>query len=316
MAKAKTQTEINIVALKTTNLEKAKAILAAKGLNFTNVGISKTHITIGNLTIDYTDGLKASVKEAVDSIGISERAAITLFIEKEIAKLSHANLVSAATEATKAKAEQTLHTAKLIADAKAKAKADTPKVEAPKVETTKAKVVKLDENLKTKINDCVKDVLATKGLIYPQIVITNTSIKFGEFHEITGLLAVAEAQTLVKNLIEKTGITSERTCLVYLFEKEITYVPNIRTTDKTFSMYFGENSLTLLIDENGRFNFHPKLESTKLTKTILSLQIELGKIAKLQNVKQKLKELAEYLNDVKVKTFHESIPHVQNFLGN
>ena len=114
--------------------------------------------------------------------------------------------------------------------------------------------------------------------------------------------------------MEKTGITSERVCLVYLFEKEITYIPTVRTTEKTFSINFDPSSLIIVIDENGRFNFHQKAEYTAVTKVMMALQTVLGKIGKQPNPMEKLKELAEYLNRSKVKTFKECITETENFL--
>ena len=192
-------------------------------------------------------------------------------------------------------------------------KAAAPKVETPKVETPK--VVKLDEALKTKINDTVKDVLATKGLIHPQITISDISIKFGGFHEITGVLAVAEAKAKAKQLMEKTGITSERVCLVYLFGKEITYIPTVRTTEKTFSINFPANSLIVILNSSNKFDFHQKSEYTAVNKVMMSLQIVLGRISKMSNPMDKLKELAEYLNNAKVKSFKECLTHTEKFLS-
>ena len=305
---------VNVAELKEKSLVAAKNILAAKGLNFANVGLSDK-IKINTLCVDYTQDLKDKVADIVKNIGISERAAITILLEKEIAKIKIDTTIEVA-EKTVADATETIGKAmvkKMVEAAKAAApKVETPKVETPKVETPK--VVKLDEKLKETINDTVKDVLATKGLIHPQITISDISIKFGEFYEITGVLAVAEARSLAKRLMEKTGITSERVCLVYLFEKEITYIPTVRTTEKTFSINFDPSSLIILIDENGRFNFHQKAEYTAVTKVMMALQTVLGKIGKQPNPMEKLKELAEYLNRTKVKTFKECITETENFL--
>ena len=296
--------------LKEKSLVAAKNILAAKGLNFANIGLSDK-IKINTLCVDYTQDLKDKVADIVKNIGISERAAITILLEKEIAKIKIDTTIEVA-EKTVADATETIGKAMVKKMVEA-AKATAPKVEeTPKVETPK--VVKLDEALKTKINDTVKDVLATKGLIHPQITISDIAIKFGEFYEITGVLAVAEARSLAKRLMEKTGITSERVCLVYLFEKEITYIPTVRTTEKTFSINFDPSSLIIVIDENGRFNFHQKAEYTAVTKVMMSLQTVLGKIGKQPNPMEKLKELAEYLNRSKVKTFKECITETENFL--
>ena len=295
--------------LKEKSLVAAKNILATKGLNFANVGLSDK-IKINTLCVDYTQDLKDKVADIVKNIGISERAAIVILLEKEIAKIKIDTTIEVA-EKTVADATETIGKAMVKKMVEA-AKAAAPKVETPKVETPK--VVKLDEALKTKINDTVKDVLATKGLIHPQITISDIAIKFGEFYEITGVLAVAEARSLAKRLMEKTGITSERVCLVYLFEKEITYIPTVRTTEKTFSINFDPSSLIIVIDENGRFNFHQKAEYTAVTKVMMSLQTVLGKIGKQPNPMEKLKELAEYLNRSKVKTFKECITETENFL--
>ena len=295
--------------LKEKSLVAAKNILATKGLNFANVGLSDK-ININTLCVDYTQDLKDKVTDIVKNIGISERAAIVILLEKEIAKIKIDTTIEVA-EKTVADATETIGKAMVKKMVEA-AKAAAPKVETPKVETPK--VVKLDEALKTKINDTVKDVLATKGLIHPQITISDIAIKFGEFYEITGVLAVAEARSLAKRLMEKTGITSERVCLVYLFEKEITYIPTVRTTEKTFSINFDPSSLIIVIDENGRFNFHQKAEYTAVTKVMMSLQTVLGKIGKQPNPMEKLKELAEYLNRSKVKTFKECITETENFL--
>ena len=253
--------------LKEKSLVAAKNILAAKGLNFANIGLSDK-ININTLCVDYTQDLKDKVTDIVKNIGISERAAIVILLEKEIAKIKIDTTIEVA-EKTVADATETIGKAMVKKMVEA-AKAAAPKVETPKVETPK--VVKLDEALKTKINDTVKDVLATKGLIHPQITISDIAIKFGEFYEITGVLAVAEARSLAKRLMEKTGITSERVCLVYLFEKEITYIPTVRTTEKTFSINFDPSSLIIVIDENGRFNFHQKAEYTAVTKVMMALQ--------------------------------------------
>ena len=295
--------------LKEKSLVAAKNILAAKGLNFANIGLSDK-ININTLCVDYTQDLKDKVTDIVKNIGISERAAIVILLEKEIAKIKIDTTIEVA-EKTVADATETIGKAMVKKMVEA-AKAAAPKVETPKVETPK--VVKLDEALKTKINDTVKDVLATKGLIHPQITISDIAIKFGEFYEITGVLAVAEARSLAKRLMEKTGITSERVCLVYLFEKEITYIPTVRTTEKTFSINFDPSSLIIVIDENGRFNFHQKAEYTAVTKVMMALQTVLGKIGKQPNPMEKLKELAEYLNRSKVKTFKECITETENFL--
>ena len=295
--------------LKEKSLVAAKNILATKGLNFANVGLSDK-IKINTLCVDYTQDLKDKVTDIVKNIGISERAAIVILLEKEIAKIKIDTTIEVA-EKTVADATETIGKAMVKKMVEA-AKAAAPKVETPKVETPK--VVKLDEALKTKINDTVKDVLATKGLIHPQITISDIAIKFGEFYEITGVLAVAEARSLAKRLMEKTGITSERVCLVYLFEKEITYIPTVRTTEKTFSINFDPSSLIIVIDENGRFNFHQKAEYTAVTKVMMALQTVLGRISKQPNPMEKLKELAEYLNRAKVKTFKECITQTENFL--
>ena len=296
--------------LKEKSLVAAKNILATKGLNFANVGLSDK-IKINTLCVDYTQDLKDKVADIVKNIGISERAAIVILLEKEIAKIKIDTTIEVA-EKTVADATETIGKAMVKKMVEA-AKATAPKVEeTPKVETPK--VVKLDEALKTKINDTVKDVLATKGLIHPQITISDIAIKFGEFYEITGVLAVAEARSLAKRLMEKTGITSERVCLVYLFEKEITYIPTVRTTEKTFSINFDPSSLIIVIDENGRFNFHQKAEYTAVTKVMMALQTVLGKIGKQPNPMEKLMELAEYLNRAKVKTFKECITETENFL--
>ena len=295
--------------LKEKSLVAAKNILATKGLNFANVGLSDK-IKINTLCVDYTQDLKDKVADIVKNIGISERAAIVILLEKEIAKIKIDTTIEVA-EKTVADATETIGKAMVKKMVEA-AKAAAPKVETPKVETPK--VVKLDEALKTKINDTVKDVLATKGLIHPQITISDIAIKFGEFYEITGVLAVAEARSLAKRLMEKTGITSERVCLVYLFEKEITYIPTVRTTEKTFSINFDPSSLIIVIDENGRFNFHQKAEYTAVTKVMMALQTVLGKIGKQPNPMEKLMELAEYLNRAKVKTFKECITETENFL--
>ena len=295
--------------LKEKSLVAAKNILATKGLNFANVGLSDK-IKINTLCVDYTQDLKDKVADIVKNIGISERAAIVILLEKEIAKIKIDTTIEVA-EKTVADATETIGKAMVKKMVEA-AKAAAPKVETPKVETPK--VVKLDEALKTKINDTVKDVLATKGLIHPQITISDIAIKFGEFYEITGVLAVAEARSLAKRLMEKTGITSERVCLVYLFEKEITYIPTVRTTEKTFSINFDPSSLIIVIDENGRFNFHQKAEYTAVTKVMMALQTVLGKIGKQPNPMEKLKEPAEYLNRAKVKTFKECITQTENFL--
>ncbi len=300
---------VNVAELKEKSLVAAKNILAAKGLNFANIGLSDK-IKINTLCVDYTQDLKDKVTDIVKNIGISERAAIVILLEKEIAKIKIDTTIEVA-EKTVADATETIGKAMVKKMVEA-AKAAAPKVETPKVETPK--VVKLDEALKTKINDTVKDVLATKGLIHPQITISDISIKFGEFYEITGVLAVAEARSLAKRLMEKTGITSERVCLVYLFEKEITYIPTVRTTEKTFSINFDPSSLIIVIDENGRFNFHQKAEYTAVTKVMMSLQTVLGKIGKQPNPMEKLMELAEYLNRSKVKTFKECITETENFL--
>lgn len=306
---------VNVAELKVTNLAKAKSILATKGLTFANVGISDK-IKINTLVIDYTPDLKTKVEDIVKNIGISERAAITLLLETEIAKIKIDTTIQAV-EKTISDAKETIgksHIEKVIEAAKAAApKVDAPKVDAV-VETPKAKVVKLDEKLKESINQTAKEVCATKGLIYPQITISDIAIKFGEFFELTGILAVAEAKAKAKQLMEKTGITSERVCLVYMYEKEITFVPVVRTTEKTFSINFDPSSLIIVIDEQGKFNFHQKAEYTAVTKVMMALQPSLGKIAKMSNPSEKLKQLADYLNYVKVKNFKECITYVDNFI--
>ena len=198
--------------LKEKSLVAAKNILAAKGLNFANIGLSDK-IKINTLCVDYTQDLKDKVADIVKNIGISERAAITILLEKEIAKIKIDTTIEVA-EKTVADATETIGKAMVKKMVEA-AKATAPKVEeTPKVETPK--VVKLDEALKTKINDTVKDVLATKGLIHPQITISDIAIKFGEFYEITGVLAVAEARSLAKRLMEKTGITNICSACMYI----------------------------------------------------------------------------------------------------
>jgi len=306
---------LNVVELKANNLAKAKSILATKGLTFANVGISDK-IKINTLVVDYTPDLKTKVEDIVKNIGISERAAIALLLETEIAKIKIDTTIQAV-EKTISDAKDTIgksHIEKVIEAAKAAA----PKVDAPKVdavaETPKAKVVKLDEKLKDTINETAKDILSTKGLIYPQITISDIAIKFGEFYEITGILAVAEARSLAKKLMEKTGITSERVCLVYLFEKEITHIPVVKTTEKTFSIKFDPSSLTIVVNEGNRFDFHQKAEYTAITKVLTTLQSLLIKLSKLPNSMEKLKDLAEYLNNAKVKSFKECITHTENFL--
>lgn len=301
---------INITELKATNLAKAKSILATKGLTFANVGISDK-IKINTLIVDYTPDLKTKVEDIVKNIGISERAAIALLLETEIAKIKVDTTIQAV-EKTISDAKETIgksHIEKVIEAAKAAA----PKVDVV-AETPKAKVVKLDEKLKETINETAKEVCQNKGLIYPQITISDIAIKFGEFYEITGILAVADAKAKSKKLMDKTGITSERVCLVYMYEKEITFVPVVRTTEKTFSINFDPSSLIIVIDESGRFNFHQKAEYTAVTKVMMALQIVLGRIGKQPNPMEKLKALAEYLNNAKVKTFKECITQTENFL--
>ena len=301
---------LNVAELKEKSLVAAKNILAAKGLNFANVGLSDK-IKINTLCVDYTQDLKDKVADIVKNIGISERAAITILLEKEIGKIKIDTTIEVA-EKTVADATETIGKAMVKKMVEA-SKAAAPKVETPKVETPK--VVKLDEALKTKINDTVKDVLATKGLIHPQITISDISIKFGGFHEITGVLAVAEAKAKAKQLMEKTGITSERVCLVYLFGKEITYIPTVRTTEKTFSINFPANSLIVILNSSNKFDFHQKSEYTAVNKVMMSLQIVLGRISKMSNPMDKLKELAEYLNNAKVKSFKECLTHTEKFLS-
>ena len=305
---------VNVAELKEKSLVAAKNILAAKGLNFANVGLSDK-IKINTLCVDYTQDLKDKVADIVKNIGISERAAITILLEKEIAKIKIDTTIEVA-EKTVADATETIGKAmvkKMVEAAKAAApKVETPKVETPKVETPK--VVKLDEKLKETINDTVKDVLATKGLIHPQITISDISIKFGGFHEITGVLAVAEARSLAKRLMDKTGISSERVCLVYLFEKEITHIPVVKTTEKTFSINFDPSSLTIVVNDGNKFDFHQKAEYTAVTKVLMTLQSLIVKLSKLPNSMERLKDLAEYLNNAKVKTFKECIIHTENFL--
>ena len=302
---------LNVAELKEKSLVAAKNILAAKGLNFANVGLSDK-IKINTLCVDYTQDLKDKVADIVKNIGISERAAITILLEKEIGKIKIDTTIEVA-EKTVADATETIGKAMVKKMVEA-AKAATPKVEATlKVETPK--VVKLDEKLKETINDTVKDVLATKGLIHPQITISDISIKFGGFHEITGVLAVAEAKAKAKQLMEKTGITSERVCLVYLFGKEITYIPTVRTTEKTFSINFPANSLIVILNSSNKFDFHQKSEYTAVNKVMMSLQIVLGRISKMSNPMDKLKELAEYLNNAKVKSFKECLTHTEKFLS-
>ena len=300
---------LNVAELKEKSLVAAKNILAAKGLNFANVGLSDK-IKINTLCVDYTQDLKDKVADIVKNIGISERAAIVILLEKEIAKIKIDTTIDVA-EKTVADATETIGKAMVKKMVEA-AKAAEPKVETPKVETPK--VVKLDEALKTKINDTVKDVLATKGLIHPQITISDISIKFGGFHEITGVLAVAEARSLAKRLMDKTGISSERVCLVYLFEKEITHIPVVKTTEKTFSINFDPSSLTIVVNDGNKFDFHQKAEYTAVTKVLMTLQSLIVKLSKLPNSMERLKDLAEYLNNAKVKTFKECIIHTENFL--
>ena len=300
---------VNVAELKEKSLVSAKNILAAKGLNFANIGLSDK-IKINTLCVDYTQDLKDKVVDIVKNIGISERAAITILLEKEIAKIKIDTTIEVA-EKTVADATETIGKAMVKKMVEA-AKAAEPKVETPKVETPK--VVKLDEALKTKINDTVKDVLATKGLIHPQITISDISIKFGGFHEITGVLAVAEARSLAKRLMDKTGISSERVCLVYLFEKEITHIPVVKTTEKTFSINFDPSSLTIVVNDGNKFDFHQKAEYTAVTKVLMTLQSLIVKLSKLPNSMERLKDLAEYLNNAKVKTFKECIIHTENFL--
>jgi len=304
------KTILNVDEMKSTNLAKAKSILATKGLTFANVGISDK-IKINTLVLDFTPDLKAKVEDIVKNIGISERAAITLLLETEIAKIKIDTTIQVV-EKTIADAKEIVgksHIEKVIEAAKKTA----PKVDVV-AETPKAKVVKLDEKLKDTINETAKEICQTKGLIYPQITISDIAIKFGEFFTIEGILAVAEAKAKAKQLMEKTGITSERVCLVYMYEKEITFVPVVRTTEKTFSIKFDPSSLTIVIDEQGRFNFHQKAEYTAVTKVMMVLQTSLGKIAKMPNPMEKLKQLADYLNYVKVKNFKECITYVDNFI--
>ena len=99
-----------------------------------------------------------------------------------------------------------------------------------------------------------------------------------------------------------------------MYEKEITFVPVVRTTEKTFSINFDPSSLIIVLDEQGRFNFHQKAEYTAVTKVMMALQIVLGRIGKQANPMEKLKDLAEYLNNAKVKTFKECITYVDNFI--
>lgn len=297
--------------LKMQNLATAKNILAAKGLTFANVGISDK-IKINSLVVDYTPELKAKVSDITTNIGISERAAIALVLESEIAKIQIDSTIEAA--------EKTISDAKkIIGKATTEKPAKEAKVEKPKVEAVvkeKApKVVKIDEDLKKEINETAKEVCHTKGLIYPQIVISENSIKFAEFYEVSGILAVAEAKTKAKQLMEKTGITSERIVLVYMYRKQITFVPVVRTTERTFSINFDPSSLTIVVDEKGKFNFHQKSEYTGVSKVMINLQSILGKINRLPNAMDKLKELADHLNNAKVKSFKECITQTEIFLN-
>lgn len=302
---------VNVAELKEKSLVAAKNILAAKGLNFANIGLSDK-IKINTLCVDYTQDLKDKVADIVKNIGISERAAITILLEKEIGKIKIDTTIEAV-EKTVADATETIGKAMVKKMVEA-AKAAAPKVEeTPKVEKA-PKVVKLDEKLKETINKTVKEVLDTKGLIHPQIIVSDISIKFGEFHEITGVLAVAEARSLAKRLMDKTGISSERVCLVYLFEKEITHIPVVKTTEKTFSIKFEPSSLTIVVNEGNKFDFHQKAEYTAVTKVLMTLQSLLVKLSKLPNSMERLKDLAEYLNNAKVKTFKECITETENFL--
>lgn len=299
--------------LKMQNLATAKNILAAKGLTFANVGISDK-IKINSLVVDYTTELKAKVADITTNMGISERAAIALILESEISKIQIDTTIEAA-EKTILDAEKTIGKANTVKAIKA-AKVKEPKAEkAPKVVVVKEpKVVKIDETLKIEVNETVKEICHIKGLIYPQIVISDISIKFAEFYEITGILAIAEAKMKAKQLMAKTGITSERITLIYLNRKEITFVPVVRTTEKTFSINFPANSITIVIDDKGKFNFHQKSEYTAVNKVLMSLQAVLNKIGKMPNPMQKLKELSNHLNDAKVKSFKECTTQTEIFL--
>lgn len=302
---------INVAELKANNLAKAKNILAEKGLTFANVGISDK-IKINTLVIDYTPELKVKVTDITTNIGISERAAIALLLEAEIAKIKIDTTIEAA-EKTISDAKETIgksNVEKIVEATKAKA-AEPKAVTEPKA----PKKVVIDNDLKEKVNTIAKDICHTKGLIYPQIIISDISIKFAEFYEITGILAVADAKAKAKKLMEKTGITSERIALLYLYEKEITFVPVVRTTEKTFSINFDPSSLVILLDEKGKFNFIQKAEYTGVSKVLMTLQATLNKINRLPNPMQVLKDLAEYLNNAKVKSFKECITHTENFLN-
>jgi hypothetical protein len=315
---------INVAELKANNLAKAKNILAEKGLTFANIGISDK-IKINSLEIDYTTDFKAKVEDIVKNIGVSERAAITLLLEAEIKKIKIDETIESA-EKTILAANQTIGKSKVEKIVEAtKFSIKEPKenvsfavstaIDDFNSEPKKPKVVKLDEKLKAEINETAKDVCHTKGLIYPQIVISDIAIKFAEFFTIEGVLAVAEAKAKAKQLMEKTGITSERICLVYLYQKEITYVPPIRTTEKTFSINFSPSKLTIVIDA-GKFNFHQQSEYKAVSVVMMKLQTALNKFSKMENPIEKLKELAEYLNNAKVKSFKDCLNQTENFLNN
>jgi len=99
-----------------------------------------------------------------------------------------------------------------------------------------------------------------------------------------------------------------------MYEKEITFVPVVRTTEKTFSINFDPSSLIIVIDASEKFIFHQKAEYTAVTKVMMNLQAVLGKINKMENPIEKLKELAEYLNNAKVKNFKECIKYTEEFI--
>lgn len=295
----------NVAELKVTNLEKAKGILKAKGLNFTNIGITN-EIKINTLSVDYSPELKLKVLDITKNIGISERAAIALLLEAEIGKIKIDETIDAA--------------AKSISDAntiigKAKVVEAYKEIEGvTKAEIKKAvKLVKIDEVLKEEINETAKNVCHTKSLIYPQITISDITIKFANIHEITGVIAVADTRDKAKKLMQKTGITSERVVLVYMFEKILTYIPKAKVSDKSFTLKLGESSISITIDANNKFTFHQKLEYQKLANHAFELQNKIVSLVKVGNVHENLKKVSDHLNKFTVDSFRKSINILEDF---
>jgi len=130
---------------------------------------------------------------------------------------------------------------------------------------------------------------------------------------LTGILAVAEAKAKAKQLMEKTGITSERIVLTYMFADVLLFVPKAKVSDKVFSLKIGESFITIMVDEKGKFTFHQKLEFAKLTSIAFELQNKIVKLVKVGNIQENLKKISDFLNKANPDTFRKSINVLENF---